>query len=195
MPTPLGHALAGIAIAWVVDRRARVWLPFTAAAVATLPDLDILVNAHRNISHSLGAAAMAGSLAALVAVWWKLPAARVTAVCFLGYASHVLLDWLGKDSASPAGLPALWPLTGAYLVSGLDLFDEVSRRYWRFDEFVIGNLWSVARELVILGPVAAFAWWARSRATARQFLQSSDRPKRAETAVSEGGAKVTSSIN
>jgi hypothetical protein len=58
---------------------------------------------------------------------------------------------------------ALWPLSTAYFYSGIDLFAEVSRRYWKPDEFIVRNAWSVARELLILGPVAVGAFWFRLR--------------------------------
>jgi hypothetical protein len=51
----------------------------------------------------------------------------------------------------------------AYFYSGIDLFAEVSRRFWKPEEFVFKNAVSVAREALILGPVAAAAFWIRQR--------------------------------
>jgi hypothetical protein len=79
------------------------------------------------------------------------------------YSSHLLLDWLGKDSSTPPGLMALWPLGAAFYISGLDLFGEVSRRYWNADEFIIGNMRAVAWEVLLLGPVTVAAWLAGRR--------------------------------
>jgi len=33
------------------------------------------------------------------------------------YASHLLLDWLSKDTSKPSGLAVLWPFTFNYYVS------------------------------------------------------------------------------
>ena len=89
--------------------------------------------------------------------------------CGLAVASHVLLDWLGRDSNTPRGVMALWPVSSAYFYSGIDLFAEVSRRYWKPDEFIFKNAASVAREILILGPVAAAAFWLRRRS--RVFVE------------------------
>lgn len=189
MPSPIGHAMAGVAVAWFAeavspvlsrtsrgpDDRLRVanppwrgWLPAASGVIATLPDLDILFNAHRSATHSLGAVVVVTIVVALsCAVWLKLPILRTAVICGLAYTSHAALDWLGKDSSNPAGLMALWPLTQTYFVSGLDLFLEISRRYWRFDEFVVGNLRSLSRELAILGPLTVMAWWAGPRRSSR----------------------------
>ena len=35
-------------------------------------------------------------------------------------------------------------------MSGLDIFGEVSRRYWLLNEFILGNLRAVSWELVVL---------------------------------------------
>ena len=75
------------------------------------------------------------------------------------YGTHILLDWLGKDTAPPFGLPALWPFSSRYYISGADLFMEISRRYWKPDEFIVGNLKAVGWEMLVLGPIAALAWW------------------------------------
>jgi hypothetical protein len=125
-----------------------------------LPDADILVGAHRTWSHSLCAALAFSVLVAVLARAARFPVARTTVLCGLAYASHVLLDWLGKDTADPRGIMAFWPISRTYFISGLDLFPEVSRRYWKPDEFIWGNLRSVAIELLILGPPCLLiVWW------------------------------------
>ena len=65
---------------------------------------------------------------------------------------------------------ALWPISTAYFYSGVDLFAGVSRRYWKPEEFIVSNAISVAREIVILGPVAAVAFWLRRRRTSAERL-------------------------
>ena len=65
MPSPVGHALGGLAAAFVVDsltRRPILTLPLLAAsaAMAVSPDLDILAGSHRTWSHSIGGVAIVG---------------------------------------------------------------------------------------------------------------------------------------
>lgn len=180
MPSPVGHALAGLAAGWAVApptgsarqglRRGAVF-----ALAAILPDLDLLTSVHRGPTHGVGAAVLAGAVA-----WaWCAFAERRTrspgrpvvrgktrtaaggeAPWRLGLAvgaawgTHTLLDWLGADTSPPIGLMALWPFSRGYYASHLDLFLAVSRRYWR-PEFLALNLHAIAREVVFLAPLAA----------------------------------------
>jgi hypothetical protein len=45
------------------------------------------------------------------------------------------------------------------------VFGEVSRRYWKPEEFIVGNFEVVGRELLILIPVAVVAWFLSQRRT------------------------------
>ncbi len=137
--------------------------PAACVALAIAPDLDILWGSHRGASHSLGAAAAVWLVAALAAVALRAPVFRTATVCAAAVASHILLDWLGRDTSTPFGIQALWPFSRHYFESGANVFLEISRRYWKPDEFIWGNLRSVAREVAILGPLAAVAWWLRTR--------------------------------
>jgi inner membrane protein len=159
VPSPVGHALGGIAAGWgSLPRRDRAAAAILAA-VAVAPDLDLLVHDHRGFSHSLGAALIAGVVAWLVtrrAGW----AVAVTAA----WGSHVLLDWLSHDTRPPLGVMALWPFTRDYYKSSLELFPAVSRRYW-LAEFWIYNLRALLVELIVVGPIAALAVWRARRST------------------------------
>jgi membrane-bound metal-dependent hydrolase YbcI (DUF457 family) len=76
MPTPIGHALAGVGVAWIAefvpglrDDIAEIGsgkITVVCAVVAALPDVDLLVPpvAHRTITHSLGAALLVTIIAA-----------------------------------------------------------------------------------------------------------------------------------
>jgi hypothetical protein len=81
------------------------------------------------------------------------------------YGSHLFLDWLGKDTSRPGGLTVLWPFSSSYFISGLDLFEEVSRRYWLPREFILGNLGAVSWEVMVLLPLLIAAWTHWSRRT------------------------------
>ena len=162
MPTPVGHAIGGLAAALFANSAARhPGLPATifvaSAAAAVSPDLDLLVGSHRTYTHSLGA------VIAVLLVSWILLRRRTygvaaAAAIAAGYASHPLLDWLGKDTSSPPGLMVFWPFSSTFYMSGLDLFGEVSRRYWLLDEFIVGNLQAVSWEVFVLLPLALLAW-------------------------------------
>ncbi len=128
------------------------------------PDLDILLASHRTYTHSIGAAGLAALAGGVVARALGAPGVATGLTCGLVVASHILLDWLGRDGSTPRGLMALWPLSAAYFYSGIDLFADISRRYWKPEEFILKNAVSIAREIAILGPVVALAWWARSAA-------------------------------
>lgn len=193
MPSPVGHALAGLAAGWAVappsgpaGRGLRLGAVFALAAV--LPDLDLLTSVHRGPTHGLGAAVLAGSVAW---VWWALGGRRmrssglsvahgetrakaggVEAPWRLGLAvgaawgTHTLLDWLGADTSPPIGLMALWPFSRDYYASHLDLFLAVSRRFWRPD-FLALNLHAIAREVVLLAPLAAAVILLRGQSSGR----------------------------
>jgi hypothetical protein len=188
MPSPVGHLLAGISTAWVAEAlpslrlhrlSASAVLPamtplvLTCAAIALAPDLDILFTSHRTITHSVGALGVVVAAAAFFARWRGWPVLGTTLACGVAFASHVFLDWLGHDSSLPAGVMALWPLSDAYYISGTDLFADVSRRYWKPEEFIVQNAWSVGRELVILVPIAALGWLLRATDTGRSPSRSS----------------------
>src|SRR4051794_2129973 len=113
MPSPVGHMLGGVAAGWLVagTPRGRLWTehwwreaaPF--AALGALPDLDLLFHAHRGPTHSLGAAAAVGIVAALASARTVVPNRWLLALaCVAAYASHVLLDWLGTDTSAPIGV-------------------------------------------------------------------------------------------
>ena len=193
MPSPAGHLLAGVAIAWAAEvfgtlrtrqedhvgrmPTASVMTPLVlaCAALALAPDLDILLASHRTYTHSIAAAGLAALAGGGVARALGAPGVATGLTCGLVVASHILLDWLGRDGSTPRGLMALWPLSAAYFYSGIDLFADISRRYWKPEEFILKNAVSIAREIVILGPVVVLAWWARQRGIANRRT-SAERP-------------------
>jgi membrane-bound metal-dependent hydrolase YbcI (DUF457 family) len=178
MPTPVGHALGGLATAWLSRASSRTkqpafrrhWiLPAACVVAAVVPDVDILLGGHRSYTHSVGAALIAGIVTwVLVRVRARTENHRATLVALtitVAYGTHILLDWLGKDTAPPFGVMALWPFSSRFYISGVDLFLETSRRYWKPSEFILGNLKALALEMIILGPIALLAWaLARRRA-------------------------------
>ncbi|MEO5742327.1 MAG: metal-dependent hydrolase [Vicinamibacterales bacterium] len=170
MPTPMGHAIAGLAAAFIVESAARrphlsPGLLIASAAVAVAPDLDLLIGSHRTYTHSLGAVFIVGAASWFLARSRVPGAMRAAAILTAAYGSHLILDWMGKDTSIPPGLTIAWPFSSAYYVSGWNLFGEVSRRYWLPREFVLGNLQALAWEMMVLVPLFLIAWVIWSKRT------------------------------
>lgn len=159
-------------------------LAAACAALAVLPDFDLLLHTHRTYSHSLGATAVVWAMAALAAWRLRLPVVKTATVCAAAYGSHVLLDWLGRDDSRLAGPMALWPLTSVHFKSGLDLFLEFTLLYRRqhldWVTVLARNAHALGRELLVLGP--PFLLVMKFRLTANRPPIPDPRPLRTERA-------------
>jgi len=193
MPSPIGHALGGVAIAWTVslaepgDSVGRTlsdrWLPIYVA-LAAAPDLDLLVpGAHRTATHSITAillvtivaAAVTGQVTRLRASRFGGQALRRASrvgthvrrrfalICGLSYGSHLLLDWLAADTYPPFGIQLLWPFSRRWFISNLDLFRQTARQEFFTAPIIRQNAIAVAQECLILLPILALVWYARAR--------------------------------
>jgi membrane-bound metal-dependent hydrolase YbcI (DUF457 family) len=180
MPSPIGHALAGAAIAWGAEvygrepgeRPARAANPgrlaLVCAGLAVLPDLDLLyIPIHRTATHSVAAVALTTIIAAVVTGWvtgrirWPIAIA-----CGAAYASHIMLDWLGADASRPHGLQALWPFTDRWFISPWTIFPGTERRAPLSGRSLWINARAAAVEIAIMGPVAYGCWrWRMSSAS------------------------------
>lgn len=173
MPSPIGHVIAGVAAGWLVAGSPRVAGTFAGKVPATfllfgalgaVPDVDLVVGAHSGPTHSIGAAALVGMTAFVVARYLGARhAGRLALACAAAYASHAVLDWLGSDSSPPIGVMALWPLSRAYYESDLHVFMAISRRYYQGWRFVTQNVLAVGLELVVLVPALVLVWRFRAR--------------------------------
>jgi inner membrane protein len=182
MPSPIGHALSGVAIAWTAslaergDAAGRTvsdrWLP-VYAALAAAPDLDLLVHgAHRTATHSVTAMLVVTILAAVVtgqvtslraSRFGGQARRRVALLCGISYGSHLLLDWLAADNYPPRGIQMFWPFSGRWFISDVDLFRQTARQEFLTAPIIRQNLLAVAQECLILLPILALIWWARRR--------------------------------
>jgi membrane-bound metal-dependent hydrolase YbcI (DUF457 family) len=177
MPSPIGHALAGLALerlhASGAPTRGRAVL---AAAAAVLPDLDLALryvdgrNHHRAASHSLGAALLVGVLVwACRRVSGRPGALAWGSLAAAAWLSHVLLDWLGRDTNPPLGLMALWPLSDGWFQSPWPIFLDIGRT---LDLHTIGsNALAAAWEVLLLAPLLWLA--ARSRRARQEHSRGS----------------------
>lgn len=169
MPSPIGHGIAGVVTGWTIDPppRGRTGRVVLYGAMGMAADLDLLAGAHSGPTHGLGAAVIVG-----MAMWMVLRTrgvsggARTACASAIAYGSHTLLDWLGTDSSPPIGIMALWPVSREYYESSWHVFMAISRRYW-LPEFWTVNLAALARELLILVPIAIVVLSVRRRSPAR----------------------------
>jgi membrane-bound metal-dependent hydrolase YbcI (DUF457 family) len=163
--------MAAVTIGWIVappaDRSAAIRQAVVLAAVGVAPDLDLLIDRHSQETHSVGAAVIAASVAALRR--WPVASdrLRIWVAVFAAWLSHPLLDTIALDTSPPLGVMLLWPFEWTHYQTGWSIFAPISRRYW-LPNFVPHNLMAVAREIAILGPLAAAAWWMRVGAARRR---------------------------
>ena len=167
MPSPIGHALGGLAAAWTADlvdgRRDDRWRPLLLyMALAAAPDLDLVVpGGHRMATHSLFAMLLVFIIAAAVTA--QVTRWRDAVVCAAAYGSHLLLDWLGADNLPPRGIQLLWPVSDRWFISDLDLFRQTARQHFLAPAVMLQNAIAVAQEVAIMAPIVALLWWARQR--------------------------------
>jgi inner membrane protein len=187
MATPIGHALAGLAVAWGADlvpghrswrtaaptaswyQRAGKGLTLACAVLAAAPDLDLFFGRfHRTMTHSfLSVAVIAGAVWAVAA--WRMPRRaikRVVVMCTVAWATHLLLDWLAVDQSVPRGIQVLWPFDGRWFISGWDVFAGSERRQLLSAATMRKNLEAAAREVAILAPIVVVLWLVRVKALA-----------------------------
>ena len=197
MASPIGHALAGIAVAWAADlvpgnRAWRIapasaswWLrtgdgfTLVCAVLAAAPDLDLLFGRfHRTMTHSLSSVAVVAVIAGLVAVRARLPVKRIVIMCAGAWATHLLVDWLSADQSSPRGIQLLWPFDGRWFISGWDIFIG-SERHQLFSEATMRrNVEALAQEIALLMPIVIVLWLVRVKTLAglASQLSRSDHP-------------------
>jgi membrane-bound metal-dependent hydrolase YbcI (DUF457 family) len=168
MPSPIGHALGGVAVAWTADaldgRRTPPPLVALAAGLAALPDMDLLVpGTHRTATHSFAAVGFVLIVAAFVT--GKVTADprlrghwRVAILCTAAFGSHLLFDWLGADRFPPRGIQLLWPFSDRWFISDWDIFRQTARQHFFTAAIVRQNIVAVAQELAIMVPVLALIW-------------------------------------
>jgi membrane-bound metal-dependent hydrolase YbcI (DUF457 family) len=178
MPSPIGHALGGLAVAWAADllppratHRRPEGLHYKylglCAGLAVLPDADLLLPiAHRTATHSVAAVAAVALLMIVARSVTGKVTARIALACVAAYASHLLLDWLQADPTPPFGIQILWPWSATWFISGWEIFLGTERRHLFEPATILRNVVAVVQEIVILAPVAAAVWLVRVKALA-----------------------------
>ncbi len=172
MPSPVGHVIAGLCVHVASVRDQKELLDVRRAGFlvgsALLPDLDLLFklvdgrNHHQQETHSVGFALLWGLVALLVLrILDQSRATALSVAAGLAWLSHVLLDYLNRDTNPPIGLMALWPLSGAYYKFPWPIFLDVGRALnW---ETLAKNLLAASWEAAVLLPVFSLVWRFQSK--------------------------------
>ena len=197
MASPIGHALAGLAVAWGADlvpgnrawrfappsaswyERAGNGLTLACAVLAAAPDLDLPFGRfHRTVTHSLVSVIAVAAVAGLTAARARLPLRRLVIMCAGAWATHLLVDWLSADQSTPRGIQLLWPFDDRWFISGWDLFIGSERRDLFSAPTMRRNLEAIAQEVAILLPIVVVLWSVRVKALAgfSSQLTGSDHP-------------------
>ena len=190
MASPIGHALAGVAVAWGADlvpgnrawriaprsaswyERAGNGLTLTCAVLAAAPDLDLLFGRfHRTMTHSLLSVAIVAAFAALAAARARIPARRIVFMCAAAWATHLLVDWLSADQSVPRGIQLLWPFDSRWFISGWDVFLGSERHQFLSAATIKRNVEAIAQEVALLLPIVIVLWLVRVKALARLSAQ------------------------
>jgi inner membrane protein len=193
MPSPIGHALAGVAVSWAgvpsLDRRVTL----AAVSLAVLPDADLLLPGwHRTVSHSIGAVIVVTIIAAVVTgKVTRQSRARIVAVCTAAYASHLVLDWLSVDRTFPYGIQALWPFSDRFYISNWNIFGATARIGLFTAPTMLVNLKAAAQEIAILGPIVLLLWLVRTGRAASTDKSPAQISGRAVRRPPSGGAADT----
>ena len=182
MPTPVGHALGGIAAGYLVTclfTAARAFIhssvkstylskhvsvlvgAATLACLGMVPDIDFLFGAHREFTHSIGATLAVMAVSMVIVTRRRL---EISFVVGAAYASHIGLDWLTADSSFPVGVMALWPFSTDYYQASLkwSVFLNVCRQIGDIQCWMNNGL-ALIRELTILLPATAALIWFQRR--------------------------------
>lgn len=183
MASPVGHGLFALfATRFFAGERGSSsrWFGFAVFAVLAA-DLDFLPGIllgdpsrfHHGASHSLFAAVLFSVALLTFARTMSLPAVKTGIAGGVLYASHLLLDFLTKDTGAPIGQPLLWPFSERYFALAAAPLSNIVHgpnssllEFFRA-VFSTHNLSAVGRELLLLVPPLVGLWfladWRRWR--------------------------------
>jgi membrane-bound metal-dependent hydrolase YbcI (DUF457 family) len=177
MASPIGHGLAGYALfIFSEPRLATNFRDHLKAAAAgfffgSLADADFLVDyftnnpvlEHHYFTHSISFNLLLGVLIFIVLKAFLRSGALRLALILTGvYATHLFVDYFTHDGSPPIGIPLLWPFTHRHFIAPVDIFLSIHRGSI---EALFGphNMYALLREIVILGPLAAAAFFYSRR--------------------------------
>ena len=178
MPSPIGHALAGAAVALAAERLAPAGralpspttLILLCVLLALSADLDLLSRyigfgyTHRTLTHSITMVAFVMIVTAVVTGWVT---GRITwflvGLFGIAYGSHLLLDFYGHDPNAPHGIQMFWPFREDWVVADQTLFLNTLRREPFSTATMATNARAAIRELLVMVPVVLTLSWMSPR--------------------------------
>ena len=169
MCTPVGHTLMGYTLyrgsplfsGWTQWK----WFLFILI-LANLPDIDVIfgwisgspIQYHQGWTHSLFFVLIMSGITGFVGLRLKSPKWKQFVLLVFGILFvHLLLDYFGRDTRPPYGIPVFWPLSDQSYMSPLPIFRGVSKAAAKGEFlgslFVWSNLWTVLVELLVIVPI------------------------------------------
>ena len=160
MPSPVGHALGGLAVGWLgravrAGSTGRSWPAAIFAGLGVVPDVDVLrQGTHRLYTHSIAAVALVALLRPSAFGRWAPRRRRgargaLVVAAAAAYGSHLLLDWLGDDRSVADRHHARSGRSPTPTTSrDLRWFPPVERRYW------LPGFWTANLRAIALGAAA-----------------------------------------
>jgi membrane-bound metal-dependent hydrolase YbcI (DUF457 family) len=171
MPSPIGHTLAGcaVALALIPPQMSQAWQAWALCLISSnLPDLDFIPGLltgnprafHRGPSHSLTAAFIVAGLGASLWIGSPLPWLTRAGLIFLAYGSHVGLDYFTPGR----GVLLSWPISRRRYQATNPCFWSVTLMDTRQDLWMRSKrlLWAVEREVLLVAPAVAVLAFARA---------------------------------
>jgi membrane-bound metal-dependent hydrolase YbcI (DUF457 family) len=182
MASPLGHALAGLALGRAFDdssERRTTALLVACVVLALAPDLDFLpgllqgqpVLYHQGPSHSLVVGLALSLGVALLLRPDRRQLLRTWLLLFAAFGSHLVIDSLGRDRRPPIGMPLLWPFSDTSWLAPVTLLPGVnhavsgseSPREWLAMVFSWINVRAILAEVLLVGPLLILVEGLRRR--------------------------------
>ena len=186
MPSPIGHALAGIAVAWAADLvpADRAWrtapamaswylragggLTLLCAGLGAAPDLDLAFRCapDRHAQHRRGARRRP-------AVPRRSPpdpggrSLRIALMCAGAYGSHLLWTGSAWTAIRRAASSCCGRSISEWYISELDIFRQTARLRIFTRGPMLTNVRAILQEIAILVPILAALWLVRVKALAR----------------------------
>lgn len=172
MPSPIGHTLAGCAVAFALipsgtPQAGEAWA--LCLISANLPDVDFIPGLlvgnprafHRGPSHSVTAALVAAVLGASLLTWSSVPWLTRAGLIFLAYVSHLALDYFTPGR----GVLLAWPLSHQRYRATRPWFLSVSPEK-AYEAFRDGRgrrhlLRAIGREILLISPSVVLVALAR----------------------------------
>lgn len=182
MPTPMGHSLMGYILYSYLPVSVNADANFSwkemlvFILLANFPDIDYLPGFffgnpnkfHHGMTHSIGFALLVGAFCAFIFYLRSKQNFRKYFLIFtLAYFSHVLMDFFGKDTRFPFGEQLFWPLSEAYVLSPVAIFQDVHKasasNIFLQSLFTWHNLKTILIECIVMTPMLLFVKFKRRK--------------------------------